>query len=99
MMIAGPLHGYLLHAVLEGQLSFLDCGFFELFGFREVGFVDELVQAIVQGVVPFGQIPVLIVALQQEVLYFLRFRSVHGRTLLSGTYDSICHAQGNTDVK
>jgi hypothetical protein len=83
-MVASPLQDDPLHAVLEGQLPLLDCGFFELFGFREVGLVDELVEAIIEGVVPFGQLPVLIVALQQEVLYFLRFRSVHGRTLLSG---------------
>jgi hypothetical protein len=83
-MIASPLQDNSFHTVLEGQLSFLDCGFFDLLGFGEVGLFDELVQAVVQGVVPFGQISVLIVALQQEVLYFLRFRSVHGRTLLSG---------------
>jgi hypothetical protein len=84
VVIAGPLEDDLFHPVLEGQLPLLDCGFFELLGVGEVGFVDELVEAIVKGVVPLGQFPVLVVALQQEVLYFLRFRSVHGRTLLSG---------------
>jgi hypothetical protein len=83
MMVAGPLEGNLLHAVLQGQLPFFDCGFFDLLGFREVGLFDEFVEAIVESVVPFGQLPVLIVALQQEVLYFLRFRDVHARTLLS----------------
>ena len=53
----------------------------------EVGLFGELVEAIVQRVVPFGELTVLIVALQQEVLYFLRFRDVHGRTLLSGSGD------------
>ena len=84
MMVAGPLEDDLFHAVLEGQLPLLDCGFFDLFGIGEVVLVGELVEAIVEGVVAFGQFPVLIVALQQEVLYVLRFRSVHGRTLLSG---------------
>jgi hypothetical protein len=83
-MVASPLNHNLFHAVLEGQLPFLDGGFFELLGFREVGLVDEFVQAIVESVVPFRQFPVLVVALQQKVLYLLRFRSVHGRTLLSG---------------
>jgi hypothetical protein len=83
-MVASPLDHNLFHAVLEGQLPFLDGGFFDLLGFGEVGLIDEFVQAIVEGVVAFGQFPVLVVALQQEVLYFLRFSSVHGRTLLSG---------------
>jgi hypothetical protein len=83
-MVAGPLQDNLLHAVLEGQLPFLDCGFFELFVVGEVVLFGEFVEAIVEGVVPFRKFPVLIVALQQEVLYFLRLRSVHGRTLLSG---------------
>jgi hypothetical protein len=84
MMVAGPLENDLFHAVLEGQLSLLEGGFFDLFGIGKVMLVGELVETIVEGVVPFGQFPVLIVALQQEVLCLLRFRSVHGRTLLSG---------------
>ena len=32
MMVASPLQGNLLHTVLEGQLPFLDGGFFDLFG-------------------------------------------------------------------
>jgi hypothetical protein len=84
MMVAGPLEDDLFHTVLDGQLPLFETGFFELFVVGEVVLVDEFVQTIVEGVVPFGQFPVLIVALQQEELYILRFRSVHGRTLLSG---------------
>ena len=81
-MIASPLQDNSFHTVLEGQLSFLDCGFFDLLGFGEVGFFDELVQAVVQGVVPFGQIPVLIVALQQaEVLGIRTDEQGSGRIL------------------
>src|SRR6188508_3820494 len=97
-MVARPLEDDLFHSVLEGQLALLEGGFFDLLGFGEVGSFVEFVEAMVENVVPFGQFTVLIVALQQEVLDLLRFRDVHGRTLLSGTNDAYCHGQGNTSV-
>jgi hypothetical protein len=84
MMVARPLQDDSFHPVFEGELPFLEGGFFDLLGFGEVGPFGEFVEAIVERVVAFCELAVLIVALQQEMLYFLRFRDVHGRTLLSG---------------
>jgi hypothetical protein len=83
-MVACPLQDDLFHPVLESELAFLERDFFDLLGFGEVGPFGEFVEAIVEDVVAFCELTIGIVALQQEVLYFLRFRDVHARTLLSG---------------
>jgi len=68
---------HLLHAVLEGKLALLQGHFFKLFRGRKVGFVGELVQAMVQVVVLFGQLAIAVIMLQQQASYGLCFLRIH----------------------
>ena len=53
--------GELLHLILEGELTLLQNGFFQLFGVREVVLAGEFVEAIVEVVVLLKEGPVPIV--------------------------------------
>src|SRR3954462_2114394 len=76
-----PRDGF--HLVFQREFPFFEGDFFELFVIGEVVLLGELVEAIIQLVVAFGELPVVLVASQQQVLHFLRFRCAHGGTLLS----------------
>jgi hypothetical protein len=54
-----------LHAVLHLQFLFLEIHFFEMFGFRKVGFGRQLVKPIVELAVLVGEAVEFFVGLQQ----------------------------------
>ena len=58
-------------------LPFVGAVFFYFFVGGEVMFFGELVEAGVQLVVHVGELAILVVTLQQQVLYFLRFGCIH----------------------
>ena len=69
----------LLHPVLDRKLPLLQGDFFELFCRGEVVLIGELVKLFVELVVLLDKLAKVIVALEQEGLYLLRFRCIHSR--------------------
>jgi hypothetical protein len=43
---------------------------------------EEFVEPVIQLVVTLGEVAILVVVVQQEILYLLRFRWAHGGTSL-----------------
>jgi hypothetical protein len=91
VLLPGVLPRETFHLVFQGQLTFFEGNFFELFGGREVVLVGEFVQPIVELVVLPGKVPKVIVALQQQVLYFLSVRCIHAASFVE---EGRCSFQG-----
>jgi hypothetical protein len=58
--------GNVFHPVLELELSLLDRDFFDLFGFRKVGFESEFRQTVFEFLMSSGESAELIVSLEQS---------------------------------